>query len=306
MKTPYAVKELVIYGRSYTVVCTGHELNTRQRPPEYKIITKKKLAMKPLFKFFTPSRKTHSRQFGHSLRKSFQFGRQQSLPSGQSTLPSTGQQHQQIANTLGTVRGPFASYPQYRFYRPGVPLPQAMIQNPGIQPTFHYSVPGPGATGLNRPPPTPIMQARTFHRATSVPIQTQAGPQGPQQQQGQPVFSPTYVATTVQPLLLPGKDPIPPMAVARNTSIARQTSSQQQQPPLTQINQQQRQTSLTTPGLSATAQKPLQQRQPPGAQNPPLPPPPPQRQLSTDGVETGATAAVVSQPGSVGGYCGVV
>nr|CDS29635.1 dystrobrevin [Hymenolepis microstoma] len=248
-------------------------------------------------KEYTSATKPHSRQFGHSLRKSFQFGRQQSLPSGQSTLPSTGQQ--QMANTLGAVRGPFASYPHYRFYRPGMLPTQAVMQNHGMQTVFQYPVPGPGATGLNRLPPTPIMQARTFHRATSVPIQTQAGPQ---MQQGQPVFSSAYVTTAVQPLPPPGRDSIPQMAVARSTSIARQKSSQQQQPPLNQTNQQQRQTTLISPGSSATAQNPLQQRQPPGSQNPP---PPPHRQLSTDGGEIGTTA-VASQSGSVGGYCDFV
>lgn len=119
-----------------------------------------------------------------------------------------------MANPMCAVRGPFTAYPQYRFYRPGMPPgPQAMMQNSGMPPTFYYSVPGAGATGLNRPPPTPLMQARTFHRAASVPVQTQAGPQGTQQQpqqqgQGQAIFSPAYIATTIQPLSLPGRGKI--------------------------------------------------------------------------------------------------
>lgn len=110
-----------------------------------------------------------------------------------------------MANTLGAVRGPFTPYPQYRLYRPGMAPPQAMLQTAGMPPTFYYSVPAPGSTGLNRPPPTPVVQARSFHRATLVPIQTQGAPQGPQQQA---VFSPAYIATTVQPLPQPGRGKI--------------------------------------------------------------------------------------------------
>ncbi|VDK36156.1 unnamed protein product [Taenia asiatica] len=234
-------------------------------------------------KEYTSATKTHSRQFGHSLRKSFQFGRQQSLPTGQTTQPTPQQQQQQqqkVTNTMGAVRSPqqapFASFPQYRLYRPG--LPPQMLQSSGMPPTFYYSVPGPGPTALARPPPTPVMQTRAFHRATSVPLQSQAPlpppPQAPQQQQA--VFSPGFNTTTVQPLPPLGRDSVPtPMAVARGANISRQ-----QLPPRHQ----------------STTQAPVQRQQLSGV--------PPQRQLSADG-EIGTVANAPTTPTTVG-YCGVV
>lgn len=115
---------------------------------------------------------------------------------------------------MGAIRSPqqapFASFPQYRLYRPG--LPPQMLQSSGMPQTFYYSVPGPGPAALARPPPTPVMQTRAFHRATSVPLQSQAPLPPPpqasqQQQQQQAVFASGFNATTVQPL--------PPLARGR-------------------------------------------------------------------------------------------
>ena len=120
-----------------------------------------------------------------------------------------------MVNTISGVRPtqhpPLGLFPQYQFYRPG--LPPTMLQSTGMPPTFYYSIPGPGPTALGRPPPTPVMQARSFHRATSVSLHTPAsGPQSPLQQVPQPqqsaqqtAFSPAFITTTVQPLPPPGR-----------------------------------------------------------------------------------------------------
>nr|CDS18721.1 dystrobrevin [Echinococcus granulosus] len=234
-------------------------------------------------KEYTSATKTHSRQFGHSLRKSFQFGRQQSMPTGQTVQPTPQQQQQQqkVANTMGAVRppqqAPFASFPQYRLCRPG--LPASMLQSSGMPPTFYYSVPAPGSAALARPPPTPVMQTRAFHRATSVPLQSQAPlPPPPQAPQQQAVFPPGFNATTVQPLPSLGRDALPtPMVVARGANMSRQ-----------QIQSQRH---------LSTTQAPVQRQQLSGL--------PSQRQLSTDGGEVGTAINASTTPTTVG-YCGVV
>ncbi|VDD74552.1 unnamed protein product [Mesocestoides corti] len=139
-------------------------------------------------KEYTTATKTHSRQFGHSLRKSFQFGRQHSLPSGSSTpaqqVKATSRAPQLQQQTSLTT------FPQYRMYRPGFPSP---VIQPGFPPSYYYPVQGT----FVRPPPTPVMQTRHFQRSTTIP----------RQQQQQAVLSPTFNSTSVQPISPQGTDP---------------------------------------------------------------------------------------------------
>ena len=152
-------------------------------------------------------KKTHSRQFGHSLRKSFQFGRQQSLPAGQAIPTQQQSQQQQIINTIAAVRPgqhpPLGSLQKYQIYHPG--LPPTMIQSSGMPQNFYYSIPPPGSTALARAPPTPVMQTRSFQRTASVSGPGQQPPLQQQQLPQQTSFSPAYITTTVQPLPPPGR-----------------------------------------------------------------------------------------------------
>ncbi len=127
--------------------------------------------MRALRSLYIFSQKTHSRQFGHSLRKSFQFGRQHSLPSGNTpshpsqTLPHAHSQLQQQP-PQPTCMTPL---PQYRFYRAGIP---ANMMRPGMPPFYYQMAPGAGVIRA-----APGIPPRGFHRAP-MPVSQQ------QQQQG--------------------------------------------------------------------------------------------------------------------------